>query len=163
MRKVRIVAIAVASVALCAMLAACTSGPSDTVPMPVPVSTTSASPSAAPTGAPEADPVLLPGGTALANLDYFNFVNARLLSVNANPSSSAIVENLVNAGFAVADLEVTPDKTDQLRRPADSIQLAVRTSAGCLLGQFQAGEFSSIVGPSVNGAACLIGATETNP
>lgn len=163
MRKVRGAAIAAAAVTLIALLAACGSESSDTVPMPVPVPTTSASPSGAPSSAPEDDPRLLPGGTALANFDYFNFVNNRLLAVNSNPSSAAIVENLLNAGFEKSNLEVTPDKTDQLRRPADSIQLAVRTSVGCLLGQFQAGVFTSAVGPPVNGSACLIGATETIP
>lgn len=140
------------------MLAACSSGQSDIVPMPVP--TTSATPDAGATSAPKADPTLLPGGTALANVDYFNFVNNRLLAVNSEPSSAAIIENLINAGFAKGELEITPDKTDQLRIPADSIQVAVRTSKDCLIGQFQAGIYTSAVGPPVNGAACLIGATE---
>lgn len=161
MRRVRIAVTAVAAVTLCTLLTACGSEPSDTIPMPVP--SASASPSASPGAKPRPDPVLLPGGSALANIDYFDFVNTRLLAVNPNPSSSAIVENLLNAGFAKADLEVTPDKTSELRRPADSIQFAVRTSVDCLLGQFQAGGYSSMVGPALNGGACLIGETETIP
>lgn len=161
MRGTRSVTVIVAAtVALTAVLSACSSVQSDVVPMPVPVTTASATPSGAPTSAPPADPVLLPGGSALANLKYFNFVNLRLLAVNSNPSSAAIIENLVNSGFDKSTLEITPDKTDQLRRPADSIQVSVRTSVDCLLGQFQAGNFTSAVGPPVNGTTCLIGATE---
>ena len=161
MRIMKFTVTAASAVVMCAVLTSCSTELSDTVPMPVPTASESAS--AAPTSAPSPDPTLLPGGTALANFDYFDFVNKRLLGVNANPSSAAIVENLVNAGFEKSDLEVTPDKTDQLRRPVDSIQFSVRTSEGCLLGQFQAGAYTSAVGAPVNGAACLIGETDTIP
>lgn len=166
-RAVSAVAAAAAALSLVVILSACTSEPSDTVPMPVPVpvttSTATTAPTAAPTGAPDPDPVLLPGGTALANFEYFDFVNRRLLAVNDKPSSAAIVENLLNSGFDKGNLEVTPDKTSQLHRPADSIQFAVRTSNGCLVGQFQAGAYTSMVAPTVNGETCLIGVTSTIP
>lgn len=154
-----------ATIALVVLLTACANEPSDTVPAPVPIGTNeaTAAPTSTPTAPPAPDPILLPGGTALANIDYFNFVNRRLLSVNKNPSGAAIVENLVNAGFAKSDLEVTPDKTSQLHRPADSIQFAVQTSRGCLVGEFHAGAYTSMVAPTVNGEKCLIGETATIP
>lgn len=162
-RAVRNAAIAVATVTLCTLLVACSSAPNDTVPMPVPMPTASASPSAASAPAPDRDPSLLPGGTALANIDFFDFVNTRLLAVNSNPSSSAIVENLINSGFDKSDLEVTADTTPLLGLRADSIQFAVRTSSGCMLGQFQAGNYSSVVGPVINGETCLVGETVPIP
>ena len=163
MRRVRITVVSVFAVTLCALLAACSSQPSDTVPAPVPEPTRSASTNPTPESEPDPDPTLLPGGTALANRAYFDFVNSRLLAVNPNPSSDAIVENLQSAGFAKSDLEVTPDSTAVIGRPADSIQFAVRTSQGCLLGQFQAGGYTSMVGPALGGGFCLIGETETIP
>lgn len=165
MRRGRNAATAVMAVTLCVVLSGCVGEQSDTVPvpMPVPTSTASISPSEAPAPAPEKDPTLLPGGTALANRAYFDFVNGGLLDVNSNPSSAAIVENLVNAGFPKSDLEVTPDKTAVRRTPADSIQFAVRTSKDCLVGQFQAGAYTSTIGSPVNGGGCLVGETETIP
>lgn len=158
-------AAATATIALLMLLTACAGELNDTVPTPVPAATgtASAAPTSVPTAQPGPDPTLLPGGTALANLDYFNFVNTRLVSVNSNPSGAAIVENLINSGFEKSALEVTPDKTSQLHRPADSIQFAVRTSNGCLVGQFHAGSYTSMVAPTVNGERCLIGETATIP
>lgn len=161
MRLARVAMASIVIVAAGGLLSACDKTYGENVPMPVPTVAASASSSASPSAEPDPDPTLLPGGTALANLDYFNFVNARLLAVNANPSSEAIVENLVNAGFAKSDLEVTPDRTKVIRRTADSIEFSVHTSNGCLLGEFAAGGYTSMVGPVVNGMSCLIGETET--
>ncbi len=144
-------------VAVSASLAACAPERDNTVPMPVPTSTASASPSAGPE--PEPDPTLLPGGSALANRDYFDFVNQRLLSVNKNPSHDAVVQNLVAAGFPKGDLEVTSDKTSELRRPSDSIEFSVRSGENCLIGQFEASKYYSTVGPALSGGRCLIGKT----
>ena len=128
--------------------------------MPIPTTSTSASPNAASDNEPAPDPTLLPGGTALANHAYFDFVNKRLFSVNKNPSDDAVVKNLVAAGFAKADLEVTSDKTSQLRRPSDSIEFSVRVGESCLIGQFELNGYKSIVGPVISGGRCLIGKTE---
>jgi len=150
-------------VAVSATLAACAPSRDDTTPMPVPTVTASASPSAKPTSEPNPNPTLLPGGTALANHAYFDFVNQRLLAVNANPSDDAIVRNLVDAGFPKADLEITSDRTYPLGLVADSVEVAVHTSDGCLIGQFKAGGYLRIVGPPVNGNRCLIGKTGPLP
>lgn len=159
-RTVRRGAIAVAAATVCLMLTSCGSSANEGAPVPETLPTSSSTPTPTPTRAPEPDPVLLPGGTALANRAYFDFVNKKLLAANPNPSSEEIVANLEGAGFAKGDLEVTADSTAVISRPADSIQVAVRTSDGCLLGQFQAGGYSSTVGPELNGGACLIGETE---
>lgn len=165
MRAVRHALAVVTTITLCAVLSACTSETSDTVPAPIPVPTSTST--SAPVGPsepePEPDPTLLPQGTALANRDFFDFVNKRLLAVNANPSSTAIVENLINAGFPKEDLEVTPDKTHPLNKPAASIQFAVLTSKDCLIGQFKEGNYYSTVGPAINGESCLVGETKPIP
>ncbi len=143
-----------------ATLSACASNRDNTTPMPVPTTTTSASPNAEPQTGPDPDPTMLPGGTALANHAYFDFINQRLLSVNNNPSGEAIISNLVAAGFAKVDMEITPDKTSQLRRPSDSIEFSVRVGDTCLIGQFEASSYVSLVGPALSGGRCLIGKTE---
>jgi hypothetical protein len=147
-------------VAVSTTLAACVPARDDTTPMPVPATTASASPSADPSAEPDPDPTMLPGGTALANRAYFDFVNKRLLSVNSNPSGEAVISNLVSAGFDKAAMEITPDKTSQLRRPSDSIEFSVRVGDSCLVGQFEANGYASMVGPVLSGGRCLIGKTE---
>lgn len=160
MRGVKQALAAVATITLCAVLTACGSDRSDTVPVPVPTVTASSSPAEPSEPLPERDPTLLPQGTALANHAFFDFVNKRLLAVNANPSSAAIVENLVGAGFPKEAIEVTPDKTYPLNKPAVSIQFAVHTSKDCLIGQFKEGNYYSTVGPTINGENCLVGETK---
>lgn len=138
-------------------LVGCAPDRDTTVPMPVPTST--ASNTAQPTNEPEPDPTMLPGGTALANRDFFDFVNKRLLAVNSNPAGQAIIDNLVAAGFDKAAMQVTPDKTSELRRPVDSIEFSVRLHDDCLIGQFAGGAYHSIVGPVLTDGGCLIGKT----
>lgn len=149
-------------VALGVTLSACVQDRENTVPTPISTADVSAQPSPEPdaTAEPTPDPTMLPGGTALANRAYFDFVNKRLLSVNKNPSDVAIVKNLVAAGFAKRDLEVTPDKTSELRRPSDSIEFSVRVGDSCLIGQFQSSKYASMVGPVLSGGRCLVGKTE---
>lgn len=144
-------------------LSACAPPRGDTVPTPIPTVSETTSPSVEPSAAPEPDPILLPLGTALANLAYFDFVNKRLLGVNSNPSDAAIIENLVDAGFSKDSLEVMPDKTSELRRPTDSIEFSVLTSKDCLIGQFASGAYFSIIGPVLSGGKCLIGQTVSIP
>jgi hypothetical protein len=157
MRTVRGVSAMLAVVALAAGLTACAPDRGTTVPMPIP--TASSNGTAIPTNEPDPDPTLLPGGTALANRDYFDFVNNRLLAVNSNPAGEAIVDNLVAAGFDKAVMQVTPDKTAVLRGPADSIEFSVRLYDDCLIGQFAGGAYRSIIGPVLSDGGCLIGKT----
>lgn len=129
--------------------------------MPAPTPSVSTSASAPPEAEPAPDPTLLPGGTALANHEYFDFVNRRLLAANSHPGGREIIDNLVAAGFDKALMEVTPDLTDQLRQPVDSIEFSVRTDKDCLLGQVAGGQYHSAVGTVFTGGRCLVGETRT--
>lgn len=144
-------------------LAACAENRNDVVPAPIPTVNESASPDAGPSAEPKPDPTMSAGASALENFQYFNFINERLLAVNTNPSDVAIVSNLEKAGFVKADIEVTPDKTSELRRPSDSIEVTVRIGADCLIGQYTSSGYFSIVGPVLNGNKCLVGKTERIP
>ena len=102
---------------------------------------------------------MLPQGSALANREYFDFVNNRLLAVNPNPAGQTIIDNLVAYGFDKAAMQVTPDKTSELRRPVDSIEFSAQIREDCLIGQFAAGTYQSLVGPALASGGCLIGKT----
>ena len=147
--------VAIAAAALLLSLAACTAPPAAVEP-PKP----SASESASPTPVPEPDPVLLPAGDSAANLDYFDFVNRRLLETVATPNGQQIVENLVAAGFAKADMEITPDTTVG-SEAADAIQFSVRINGSCLIGQTGAAGYNAIAEPLLGTGKCLIGTTRT--
>ncbi len=143
--------------ALAAMLTAC--APDRGTTMPVPLPTSSPHNTNAPSNEPDPDPTLLPGGTALANRAYFDFVNKRLLAVNSNPAGEAIIDNLVAAGFDKTAMQVTPDTTAVLNGPADSIEFSVRTIEDCLIGQFAGGTYRSLIGPVLSDGGCLVGRT----
>lgn len=151
----RVWGVVVVAIAAGALLAGCVADRGNTMPIPVPAvsSSASASPGVAD------DPEMLPGGTALANRDYFDFVNNRLLAVNANPAGQTIIDNLVAAGFDKAAMQVTPDKTSELRRPVDSIEFSVLIGSDCLIGQFSGGAYHGLVGPVLSGGVCLVGKT----
>lgn len=162
MRGTRGGVLLVGIIALAVTLSACAPDRDNTVPVPMPVSTSSGSPTPSPVSEPDPDPTLLPGGTALANHAYFDFVNKRLLAVNKNPSDQAVISNLEKSGFARKDLEATPDTTSVMRAPSASIEVSVRIGDTCLIGQFKASAYHSVIGPAVDGR-CLIGTTQTIP
>lgn len=157
MREARGLAVAVAIVVVATALVGCSPDRETTIPMPIPTAT--ASKTAPPADEPDPDPTMLPGGTTLANREYFDFVNNRLLAVNSNPAGQAIIDNLVSAGFDKAAMQITPDKTSELRRPVDSIEFAVRLHDDCLIGQFVGGAYHSLVGPALTNGGCLVGKT----
>jgi hypothetical protein len=152
---VRRVSLASAGVVLLLALTACTSAPADE-PAPKPSSSASASPT--PTKAP--DPVLVPAGDAEANLPYFDFVNRRLLETVPTPNGQQLVENLVAAGFAKADMEVTPDVTVG-SEAAETIQFSVRANGTCLIGQTGAAGYNALAAPLLGTGKCLVGKTRT--
>jgi hypothetical protein len=152
---VRRVSLASAGVVLLLALTACTSAPADE-PAPKPSSSASASPT--PTKAP--DPVLVPAGDAEANLPYFDFVNRRLLETVPTPNGQQLVENLVAAGFAKADMEVTPDVTVG-SEAAETIQFSVRANGSCLIGQTGAAGYNALAAPLLGTGKCLVGKTRT--
>ncbi|HEY9499386.1 MAG TPA: hypothetical protein VIQ78_10225 [Terrimesophilobacter sp.] len=106
-------------------------------------------------------PKMLPGGTALANRDFFDYVNNRLFASTAKPGGKAIIDNLVRSGFDKAAMQITPDKTSVLRLDADSIVFSVRIGTDCLIGQISGHGYHSTVGPVLSDGVCLAGKTQS--
>ena len=139
-----------------------------TVPVPMPVPVPSPSPSLSPSAAKEPEPrpsasaalesALQPGGSASANLPFFDSVNEKFLANESTPGGRAIIDNLVAAGFDRAAMQVTPDET-AIGGEVDSVQFSVRLGAECLIGQASASGYTATVGPVVSGTSCLLGVT----
>jgi hypothetical protein len=143
----------------CLLLAATTlSGCSAGAPEPAPSTTATASPR--PTATEEPPPALDPAGDAEANIDFFDTVNRALLKTVDTPNGQQIVDNLVAAGFAKADMEITPDVTvgDEA---AETIQFSVRINGTCLVGQTGAAGYNAVAAPLLGTGKCLVGATRT--
>lgn len=125
----------------------------------MPVPTTSPSPTASSEPTPVIkEPKLLPGGTALANREYFDFVNERLFTEHPDANGQQIIDNLALAGFDKAAMQVTKDTTPTGRAP-EAIEFSVNAGADCLIGQLRRGEYTSFIGPALGTGACLIGDT----
>src|SRR5690554_3753840 len=109
------------------------------MPTPTVAPSASASPSAsaepAPTPTEEEPPELLPGGTALANKDYFDYVSRTFFERRPGAGSLDIAGMLVSAGFAKSSIQVTKDTTPTGRK-VEAIEFAVRAHDDCLLGQW---------------------------
>ena len=137
-------------------LAACV----PTAPSPVPTQTEAAGPSATPdpTATAAADPVLVESGTAAENRPYFDKINVAFFAANGRSDGRSIIDNLVAAGFRKQDMEVTPDVT-AIELAVDSRIVSVRLKGECLIGDFQASGYKSIVGPLLGTGGCLIGKT----
>ncbi len=132
--------------------------PSGSTPVPTYTPVSTATVSATSTPAAPADPVLRPGGSALANQEFFTFVNSRFFAAHGKSDGRSIVDNLVAAGFVKNDMEVTPDQTS-IGIPADSIIVSVRIKSSCLIGQFAASGYTDTIGPVLGTGGCLVGAT----
>ncbi len=130
-------------------------------PMPVPTlspsSTSSPTPSPSPTAA---IPKFRPDGSAAANQQYFDYVNKTWADAYGMSDNQNIVNNLVNAGFTKADMEVT-DNTTALNIPVDAIQVSVRIKDQCLIGQFSPAGYAGIIAPVLGTGKCLVGQTIT--
>jgi hypothetical protein len=135
-------------------LAGCTAD----APAPAPSATASATPR--PTATEEPAPTLDPAGDAAANIDFFDTVNRALLKTVDTPNGQQIVDNLVAAGFAKVDMEITPDVTvgDEA---AEAIQFSVRINGTCLIGQTGAAGYNAVAAPLLGTGKCLVGATRT--
>jgi len=142
-----------AGLVLVLALAACTAAPG-----PEPTARATSTPSGTATPTPEPDPVLVPTGDAEANLPYFDLVNKRLLDTVPTPNGQQLVENLVAAGFAKADMEVTPDTTVG-SEAASTIQFSVRANGSCLIGQTGAAGYNALAAPLLGTGKCLVGKT----
>ena len=129
------------------------------VPAPAPTQAApSASATASPTATAPAVPELVPGGSASENRPYFDKVNNELFAVAGRSDGRSIIDNLVAAGFAKQDMEVTPDRTS-IDLAADSVIFSVRIQGACLIGQFSAMGYSTIEAPLLGTGGCLVGVT----
>ncbi len=145
-----------AAVALSVGLSACSpSEPADSAPTASRRPDATAGPSAP---APDPAPTLRPGGGAEQNLDYFDWVNERVVQADGEPDGRAFIDGLIAAGFDRAAMEVTPDRT-AVDLAADSIQFSVRIGDECLLGQWGGTGYASHVTGVLSTGRCLVGRT----
>lgn len=143
-----LVAVALAGAALA--LAGCV--PS-AAPMPTPPSAT---PSPGESLPPE--PELNLNGTAAQNQTFFDQVNGELIAAGGALDGRAFIDNLVEAGYIKASMELTPDSTAAGNK-ADNIQFSVKLNGTCLIGQYGNVGYSSTFGPQLADGRCLIGTT----
>ena len=115
-------------------------------------------PISSPSASAVPEPALQPGGTASANLPFFDSVNKKFLANDSTPGGRGIIDNLVAAGFDRATMQVTPDQT-AIGRDVDSVQFSVRMGSECLIGQASATGYAATVGPVVSDTSCLLGIT----
>ena len=148
--RTRVTAVAVA-VGLAFTVAACAADE----PAPIPTVTASAPP----TAIPNPDPTLRPDGSALQNLDYFEFVLTAAVDDGAE-SGGAFVDALVEAGFERSAMEVTADRTS-VNLDADSVQFSVLINGTCLVGQYGDDMGLHVAAFTVLATGtCLVGETE---
>jgi hypothetical protein len=155
MGLIRRCAVSTVIVLASATLVACTSHP---VSPPDPTSTV-APPSSTPDAdpAPEAEPELVPEGSAEENRPYFDFVNSAFLA-DGNPGGRPIIDNLVAAGFDKTAMQVTADRTPR-GSAVDSVQFSVLIGEDCLIGQVDGSGYASTVAPALESGGCLLGKT----
>lgn len=148
-------AVSAVIVLVSATVVACTS-PSDSPPEPTStLAPPSSTPDAGPT--PEAEPQLVPAGSAEDNLPYFDLVNSALLG-DGSPGGRPIIDSLVAAGFDKTAMQVTADRTPQ-GSAVDSLQFSVQIGEHCLIGQADGSGYASTVAPALESGGCLLGKT----
>lgn len=143
---------AVVLVASVAVLVGCVQGP----PTPVPTYTPTTSGSATPTADP--DPTHIPGGTASENHEYFTHVVATMHGASGISDGRSNIDNLVAAGFAKADMEVTADKT-AIGYDVDSMLYSVKIGDQCLIAQVFPSAYTTDLAPVLGTGRCLVGQT----
>lgn len=142
----------VVGAALVVALAGCVDG------APTPVPTQSANPSGEPSSEPTVSRELDLEGTATENLPYFDDVNNAWIGQGGATDGRSLIDNLVEAGFPKAAMEVTPDRTS-INAQADQVQFSVRINGTCLIGQFGGGTYNGTAQPLLASGKCLIGTT----
>jgi len=78
--------------------------------------------------------------------------------VTPQPSSLAVIDALIAAGFDKAAMQVTADTT-RVGDPADSILFSVLIDGQCLLGQVAQGALTTDLGDALASGRCLVGRT----
>ncbi|WP_430593561.1 DUF6993 domain-containing protein [Humidisolicoccus flavus] len=117
----------------------------------------SPTPSSASTVPVEADPILVPEGSAEENLPYFSMVlnEARERGAGSVPE---LIDALSEAGFDRSAMEMT-DLLDSVGAPATNVEFSVRWADACLLGQFGGDRLRISTAPLLSQGTCLIGST----
>lgn len=160
----RVVSATVAGCALALVFSSCVGTTETTVNGNASTSrpTASSVPEDAPTPTPTAQPVYMAGGTAEQNKPVFDATNQQYFidSGNVIPEGRGVVDNLVSVGFDKASMQLTPDRT-AIDLPVDSLIFSVLMGDQCLIGQFSALGYSTIVAPKLTTGTCLIGVTRT--
>jgi hypothetical protein len=138
-----------------AALAGCSQTPPSAKPTATPAASAATTATTAPTPTPT--PTFDANGTAADNKLFFDSVNTALFAANGSANGRTIIDNLVNAGFDKAAMQVTPDTTSTGGR-VDAILFSVRIGKSCLLGQ-HGSAYSSAVEPALSNGTCLVGKT----
>jgi hypothetical protein len=146
----------VSTLAAIGVVLACVAGcapeePEVAGPAPAPTITS------APSNTAPAPPSFVSDGDAEQNLAVFEWAGQNAVDAASPSTGDQLVSSLVDAGFAIAVLEVTPDKT-AAGFDADSIFVAARFGAECLVGQARNSLFTAIVTPALSNQNCLVGA-----
>jgi hypothetical protein len=121
----------------------------------------SPSASAAPSTEERATPVaFVPGGTAEENLPFFREIVTAAAGSDPETPGRSVVDALVAAGFAKESMQLTADETS-VGLEADSVQVSVKASDACLIGQYgpKVDGVRAVVAAPIATGACLIGST----
>ncbi|MBX3093853.1 MAG: hypothetical protein KF680_04825 [Cryobacterium sp.] len=164
MKERRVVTAVALAVAMVLSLTACLAESEHEAPPSATPSITPTAPSADPETRPDSEgdeaPDFLPDGTALANKDYFDYVNQVLFGQQPGVADIEILAMLEAAGFDGSAMEVTRGKTPT-GRDAEAIEFAVRAHDDCLIGQWGKNVYTSYIAPVLADGSCLIGNTLT--
>lgn len=154
-RSVALGALAAVAAATALLVAGCASPTATPTPTLVP-----AEPSAAPESPTDgaADGGIDLGGTAEANLAYFDKANKALIAAGGTLNGRAFIDNLIEVGYPKSDLEVTSDST-AIGGAADNISFAIRLNGTCLIGQYGNIGYASTTAKLLGTGHCLIGDT----
>ena len=109
--------------------------------------------------APEFIPERVPRGSARENQPHIDYViSGEIENVQGDVIGLDLVNALVEAGYSLEDMELTPDKS-LTERPADSAALALRFGEECFISQWGRNWYASAVEPVLASDTCLLGKT----
>ncbi|MDJ0335559.1 hypothetical protein QMG83_10025 [Salinibacterium sp. G-O1] len=158
----RSLALTAAALALTLGLSACVGATPAPEVTKTPTATAVPDDNPTPTPAPPAEPVFVPGGTAEENKPIFDLANQNYFTQVGSviPEGRGVIDNLVSVGFDKAAMQITPDRT-AINLPVDSLIFSVLLGEECLVGQYSASGYSTILAPKLTTGSCLIGRTRT--
>ena len=117
-------------------------------------------PSVSPSPSASASAPVVEDTSATGKKPLFDETNAATIAAaeGASPGGEAFIDGLINAGFDVAAMQVTPDKT-AINLDADNVQFSVLVEGECLVGQYGNVGYQSTILPALSTGLCLIGNT----